>query len=254
VVHDDAVVPEPEQAKALSFGGPTATELARDQVRTAIIRGDLIPGQAIRLRELAEAHEVRIEALTAALAGLDREHLLTVRGDMAFVAPLNSANLIASQRFGRLISQSLIPCAFQLMTPAHLERAEQLLLERSTHLVDYAEDVVRKGAMTIATMFDTACGPVDRRELQGLLDHNSRYSFFSGQVLDSERVRSALDYAASQREILELVRVGRAELAAKGQLELFQRLHVFERLSLEYPYRTDDDSPLADVIPLRRIS
>lgn len=229
--------------------GPTGAELVRDSVRNAIIRGELLPGQAISLRALARRHKLRLPALLITLSVLELEQLLTVRADTAFVAQLSSPELAAGHRFGISMARALLPEALESLTPADLDEVDRLLPVDATDLVDNAKGAARC-TQALEALFHRTCTGAILRELRGLLNQGLRYSFFAGEVLDSLRVPSVVGYAAEFREVIHLLRRGRVGLATSRELELVGFLHVFARLGLEYPRLTDDDSPIAEIIPL----
>ncbi|HEY4007617.1 MAG TPA: hypothetical protein VGM60_20880 [Pseudonocardia sp.] len=227
------------------LAAPLTAEVACDQVRAAIDRAALRPGQALSLRALADQHRVRVDTLAMMLRGLERDHLLTIRGDTAIVAPLDPDKLTEAQKFSGLIERGLIPIAFRLMTPAQLDKIEALIptpeavRERNPH-----RDTLFAGARLIAALYEAGSTPADQREIQALINHGKRYIAHS-------RLHTPWTMFAGQRHIVSLLRVGKTTEAIQLQLTLLDQLHDYERVCLDYPHGSDDDYPVADVLPLR---
>ncbi|WP_156934993.1 hypothetical protein [Pseudonocardia spinosispora] len=198
---------------------------------------------------MADEQRVRFATLVLLVQRLEYEDLLTVRGDVAIVAPLDGDKLSAAQRFGMRIERALIPRSFELLTPAHLAEIGSLLPPPDAGRLDFADDFVLNGAGVIETLYAGA-SRFDRREIQMLIDHGKRYNVFAGLQTDSLGTGAAHAYCDVQREIVNLLRAGLIAPAVDLQLTLFERLHAFGQQSLDYPQLSDDDQPMATVLPI----
>lgn len=98
------------------------TDLAR-----RIRQGDLVPGRVVRLRGLAERHGIRTHSLVMACTGLEREGLLTLRGDVAIVAPLDLGEVRSAYELLRRLEPDMITRASGLARPEQLERLRAMI-------------------------------------------------------------------------------------------------------------------------------
>jgi len=79
--------------------GPTASTRLADELRQQILRGDLVPGTALREEALAERHSLSRHTVRTALALLTAERLLTqVPYQGIRVRTFTAADLVASQQ------------------------------------------------------------------------------------------------------------------------------------------------------------
>jgi DNA-binding transcriptional regulator YhcF (GntR family) len=234
----------------IRLDGPTPAERVRDDIRTAILRCDLAPNQPLSVRALAEQHRLRPDKLAFVLRSLEREQLLTVRGEMAIVAPLDETILDEAVRHFTLVWQAYMPSAFERMTRSHLDRMEAILrpsLSGQLHYADIQQDCVRFLTVLLAPGSTRA----ERQHFQDLFDVGIRYGLCGGIVADAVTDGSADDYVRAQLETIALLRAGHTRAATGNQQQLFRQLRQRQRLALDYP-QAIDDQPIATVIPLAR--
>jgi DNA-binding GntR family transcriptional regulator len=123
-----------------------AAEIADD-----IRYGRLLPGQELQLPEIADQRGVRLRSLQLLCAGLERNGLLTLYGNVAIVAPLDLHELRAIYRHLHALEADMITRASDRAAPAELERLHTMLPN---------DTMDREAASTVVVDFFTAlCMP-----------------------------------------------------------------------------------------------
>jgi len=110
-----------------SIDGLTTVERACAEIGRAIHAGHLIPGQELPLQEIAESRRVRYGTLVTLLGGLERDGLLSRRGDVAVVAPLNDDELTSAVALRRTVETHLLARACARISDAELDRLDALI-------------------------------------------------------------------------------------------------------------------------------
>jgi DNA-binding GntR family transcriptional regulator len=110
-----------------AIDGLTTVERVCAEIRTDIHAGRLLPGQELRLRDIAESRRVRLSSLSQLLVGLERDGLLLRRGDVAFVAQLDADELTAVFKLRRMVESSLLSRACELISERELDRLDAVI-------------------------------------------------------------------------------------------------------------------------------
>jgi DNA-binding GntR family transcriptional regulator len=114
-------------AVVYAIDGLTTVELVCAEIRRGIHAGRLLPGQELRLRDIADSRRVRLSSLSHLLVGLERDGLLVRRGDVAFVAPLDADELASVFKLRRMVESSLLTRACELISDRELDRLDAVI-------------------------------------------------------------------------------------------------------------------------------
>ena len=104
--------------------GPTSVERACEDLRQAIRSGQLLPGQELSMRRIAEWRRVRPHTLAQLLTGLERDGLLVTRGDEIRVSPLDADELDSVFALRRTVEMHLLERACDRLGEPELERLD----------------------------------------------------------------------------------------------------------------------------------
>jgi len=110
-----------------AIDGLTTVERVCAEIRTDIHAGRLLPGQELRLRDIAESRRVRLSSLSQLLVGLERDGLLLRRGDVALVARLDADELTAVFKLRRMVESNLLSRACELISERELDRLDAVI-------------------------------------------------------------------------------------------------------------------------------
>ena len=114
-------------AVVYAIDGLTTVERVCAEIRTDIHAGRLLPGQELRLRDIAEGRRVRLSSLSQLLVGLERDGLLLRRGDVALVAQLDADELTAVFKLRRMVESNLLSRACELISERELDRLDAVI-------------------------------------------------------------------------------------------------------------------------------
>ncbi len=191
---------------------PTAQEAVLIELRQAIVRGDLRPGQQILQDQLAERFGVSRVPLREALKILEGEGAVTYLPHRGyFVAELSLADLEEVYRLRELLEEEAVRAAVPLLGAGDLDRldAELAACERAASAGDVA-------AMTAAnrrlhfSLYAAAARPRLVRLIRILWDATDAYrSLYYGGAANRDRV------TREHRAVLAAVRRGDADLAVR---------------------------------------
>jgi DNA-binding GntR family transcriptional regulator len=110
-----------------AIDGLTTVERVCAELRRDIHAGRLLPGQSLRLRDIADSRRVRLSSLSQLLVGLERDGLLLRRGDVAIVAPLDVDELTSVFKLRRMVESSLLSRACELISDRELDRLDAVI-------------------------------------------------------------------------------------------------------------------------------
>jgi DNA-binding GntR family transcriptional regulator len=120
----------------------TVKEALVESLRDDIIRGDLVPGQYLRLEEMAARFDVSTMPVREALRDLEAEGLVTIfphRG--AVVTQLSADELQDIYDIRTILEEMATRLAVPLMTEATLAELTSLVEEMESHLSDVVAQV-----------------------------------------------------------------------------------------------------------------
>ncbi|MFE5393043.1 GntR family transcriptional regulator [Streptomyces sp. NPDC056568] len=108
----------------------SVVEQATEELRRAILTGDLAPGAEYSLRELAGMLDISFIPIREALRSLESEGLVIMRpGRSAVIAPLDLDDLHGIYRLRRALEPEIARRACALLTDEELDRLESLASE-----------------------------------------------------------------------------------------------------------------------------
>jgi DNA-binding GntR family transcriptional regulator len=203
-----------------------------ETLRDEIIRGDLVPGQYLRLEEIAARFDVSTMPVRDALRDLEAEGLVTIfphRG--ATVTQLSADELQDIYDIRATLEEMATRLAVPLVTKATLAELTSLVEQMENHLGDVAT-LVKLNHQFHLTLY-AASGRRHLCELNRVLRYRVQH------YLHLFTVETALDHPQTQgehRAILEACRRGDAEQAAA-----LMRDHVAQvgRAIVEYVRQRD---------------
>lgn len=103
----------------------SVVEQATEELRRAILTGDLAPGEEYSLRELAGMLNISFIPIREALRSLESDGLVTLRpGRSAVIAPLNLDDLHGIYRLRRALEPEIAQRSCTLLTDKDLDRLE----------------------------------------------------------------------------------------------------------------------------------
>jgi len=114
-------------AVVYAIDGPTTVERVCAEIRGDVHAGRLLPGQVLRLRDIADSRRVRLSSFSQLLVGLERDGLLLRRGDVAIVAPLDADELTSVFKLRRMVESSLLSRACELISDRELDRLDAVI-------------------------------------------------------------------------------------------------------------------------------
>ncbi|WP_051109038.1 GntR family transcriptional regulator [Actinomadura flavalba] len=113
------------RAKLRPITSRSVVEQSTDELRRAILSGDLAPGQDYSLRELADMLDVSFIPVREALRSLESEGLVVMRpGRSATVTPLDLDDLHGIYRLRRVVEPEIAARSCTLLSDAELDRLE----------------------------------------------------------------------------------------------------------------------------------
>jgi DNA-binding GntR family transcriptional regulator len=206
-----------------------------ETLRDEIIRGDLVPGQYLRLEEIAARFDVSTMPVREALRDLEAEGLVTIfphRG--ATVTQLSADELQDIYDIRATLEEMATRLAVPLVTKATLAELTSLVEQMENHLGDVAT-LVKLNHQFHLTLY-AASGRRHLCELNRVLRYRVQH------YLHLFTVETALDHPQTQgehRAILEACRRGDAEQAAA-----LMRDHVAQvgRAIVEYVRQRDESA------------
>ncbi len=181
-----------------------------DELRRAVLVGDIKPGSAVSIVELCEQFDVSHIPVREALRRLESEGIVSLRpGRSALVASLSLEDLDDIYRLRRTIEGDLAVEAVESMTPERLTDAERALddyvgIEREPAALAAAHHAFH------ASLLADVMGAMDRRVLELLWHAADRYLHLLMAELDRapETQEGRID---EHRHLLELARAGKSE-------------------------------------------
>jgi DNA-binding GntR family transcriptional regulator len=157
------------------FDEPSFVDRATTEIRQAILSGQLRPGQAFSLRNLARQLGVSFIPVREALRGLEREGLVVIRpGRSTSVAPLSSDDLRSLCLVRRRIEPELATSACLLITSDDLDEHE-LRLESARHKRNQAQDRYEAHRELLSALLGPAATTWELRMLRMLWHATERY-------------------------------------------------------------------------------
>ena len=166
------------------FAEPSLVDRATTEIRHAILSGQLRPGQAFSLRNLARQLGVSFIPVREALRGLEREGLVVIRpGRSTYVAPLSSDDLHSLCLLRRRIEPDLASSACLLISSDDLDERE-LRLESARHQRNQTQDRYEGHRELLGTLLGPAATTWDLRMLRMLWHATERYLRFGLDALD----------------------------------------------------------------------
>jgi DNA-binding GntR family transcriptional regulator len=161
------------------FDEPSLVDRATTEIRHAILSGQLRPGQAFSLRNLAGQLGVSFIPVREALRGLEREGLVVIRrGRSTSVAPLSSDDLHSLCQLRRRIEPELAADACLLISSSELDKHE-LRLERACQAPDQSWDPYEAHRELLGALLGPTATSWDLRMLHMLWHATERYLRFS---------------------------------------------------------------------------
>ncbi|MCD4524401.1 GntR family transcriptional regulator [Nocardioides sp. cx-173] len=146
-----------------------------DELRRAILVGDILPGSAVSIVELCEQFDVSHIPVREALRRLESEGIVSLRpGRSALVASLSVQDLTDIYRLRRIIEGDLVERAVAQMTDERIAEAEDAL-------EDYVAIEREPAALTAAhhhfhaVLLEDVMGATDLRVLELLWHTADRY-------------------------------------------------------------------------------
>jgi DNA-binding GntR family transcriptional regulator len=110
--------------------GPSSVERVCQDIRHAIRSGQLLPGQELSVRRVAERRQVRPRTLAQLVVGLERDGLLVVRGDAIRVSPLDAGELASVFALRRTVEMHLLERACAELDEPELARLDATVPHR----------------------------------------------------------------------------------------------------------------------------
>ena len=214
----------------------TLVETLRDE----IIRGDLIPGQYLRLEEIAARYDVSTMPVREALRDLEAEGLVTIfphRG--AIVTELSADELQDIYDIRVILEEMATRLAVPRMTEATLAELTSLLKQMENHVGDVATAVKLNHQFHLALY--AASGRRHLCELNRMLRYRAQHylHLFSVEVEAGQLPQTQEEH----RAILEACKRGDAEQAA-----IIMHNHVAQvgRAIVEYVRQRDESQGSPD--------
>ena len=203
-------------AEKLGYTGQSQTSAAYARIRADILAGRLMPGDRLKILELAAAHSVSPGAIREALSRLAPEQLVIARDQKGFVvAPLSVDDLedltdmrcvIEEIALRRSVQRGDVNWEAGVVASAHSLRRTPRRLDEPRSLVP--EWVDRHAAFHAALV--NACGCKRMLTLHaGLYEQSERYRGLSARIEESRDVEGehqALAAAALARDADALVK------------------------------------------------
>jgi DNA-binding GntR family transcriptional regulator len=189
-------------------------DVAYDEIRAAILGGDLSPGTALNQEQLAEDLGVSTTPLREALRRLESEgfvHMPPHRD--AVVAPLDADELLALYE----VREALDSLAAGLAADRHDEADAEAMAEAAARLGDDGGDPVVANRALHASIYRASHNPVLIAQLDSLWDRSDRYRIAIRGIARQPRV------VESHRAIVATVLARDAEGAAAKM-----RVHINE--------------------------
>jgi DNA-binding GntR family transcriptional regulator len=214
----------------------TVKEALVETLRDEIIRGDFVPGQYLRLEEIAARFDVSTMPVREALRDLEAEGLVTIfphRG--AIVTQLSADELQDIYDIRATLEEMATRLAVPLLTKADLTELTSLVEQMEDHLSDVVS-VVRLNHQFHLTLY-AASGRTHLCELNRMLRYRVQH-YLHVFIVESELGHSSRTQG-EHRAILEACKRGDAEQAAA-----LMREHVAQvgRAIVEYIRQRDESA------------
>ena len=110
-----------------SIDGPTAAEGVAEEIQQSIMSGSTPPGGVLSLKEVASAHRVKITSLMEAMRRLHSDRLVTMRGDVVIVTPLDGREVASVFKMRMEATAQLSARAAEVASPAHFTRLRKFV-------------------------------------------------------------------------------------------------------------------------------
>jgi DNA-binding GntR family transcriptional regulator len=208
-------------------------DVAYDEIRAAVLGGDLPPGTVLNQEQLAEDLGVSTTPLREALRRLESEGFVNMPPHRdAIVAPLDADELLALYE----VREALDSLAAGLAAERHDEADAEAMAEAAARLGDEGGDPVVANRALHASIYRASHNPVLIAQLDSLWDRSDRYRIAirgiarQPQVVESHRAivatvlsRDAVGAAAKMRVHINEARRSAEEAiasSADGRLEL----------------------------------
>jgi DNA-binding GntR family transcriptional regulator len=218
----------------------TVTDALVETLRDEIVRGDLIPGQYLRLEEIAGRFDVSTMPVREALRDLEAEGLVTIfphRG--AIVTRLSADELQDIYDIRMVLEEMATRFAVPLMTEATLDELTSLLDQMEDHQ-GHVATLVKLNLQFHTTLYATS-GRSHLCELNRMLRcRTQHYLHLYSVEVGSDNF---LQTQGEHRAILEACRRGDAEQAA-----IIMHNHVAQvgRALVEYVRQRDESEGSPD--------
>jgi DNA-binding GntR family transcriptional regulator len=184
------------------FDEPSLVDRATTEIRHAILSGQLRPGQAFSLRNLAGQLGVSFIPVREALRGLEREGLVVIRrGRSTSVAPLSSDDLHSLCQLRRRIEPELAADACLLVSSSELDEHE-LRLERARQPRDQSRDHYEAHRELLGALLGPTATSWDLRMLHMLWHATERYLRFSLDHRDQAGAGTGYPLRAAQVDLI----------------------------------------------------
>ena len=163
-------------------------DVAYDEIRAAILGGDLLPGTALNQEQLADELGVSTTPLREALRRLESEGFVKMPPHRdAIVAPLDADELLALYE----VREALDSLAASLAAKRYDEADAEAMAEAAGRLGSSGDDPVLANRALHASIYRASHNPVLIAELDSLWDRSDRYRIaIRGIALQPEVVES----------------------------------------------------------------
>jgi hypothetical protein len=239
----------PLLARLHDLDGPRTAEAVGREIREAIHLGEYVPGEVLRLRAIAERRRVRVTSLAVALASVERDGLLRLRGDVAVVAPLNLDELVSMVNMFRLVENDLLTRGCNRIDPTTFDALEAAIPDDRGPM-SYHVALTSWSSQQRAARWRPIMTPTQGRFLASFQQASSRYVSLAMPLLADERGRRN-EVFGWHRDLIERMRVGNIP----GILEITHTLaaHIVRigQLSVELYPSSRDEARSARAIPIR---
>lgn len=174
-----------ELAVVRSIDGPMAVESVISDIRKSIVSGDVPPGRALSLKEIASDRRVRLPTLMSLARRLERDRLVTLRGDVALVTDLDPDEVFSSFRMRRLIASELMPRAAELASPAKIKEIEQAIAPGAQRVPLTYREAREQYYDLLIKLLEPATTNWDLRILRNAWDTGLRYERYGHGAFDA---------------------------------------------------------------------
>lgn len=180
------------------------------QLRDEIIRGNFVPGERLRLEDLAERFEVSTMPIREALSALESEGLVVIRPHRgAHVTSFTAAELSELYEIRAVLEQLATLKAVPHLTPADLNRLQELVDQMQ--VADGGFDVAPFSKLNMAfhqVIYDRAGMPQLSAQIRDL---RFRVQHYLHKHLESTNY--SMTGNSEHQRLIDLIRDGNAEAA-----------------------------------------